>query len=55
MRTPDQRSLTEQMRDVITIANMAGMYDAADWMLDNFFDRRSDYIRTKDERRTLVK
>jgi hypothetical protein len=44
-KMPDQRSTTEQMRDLITIANLAGMYDAADWILDNFFDRRSDYIR----------
>lgn len=42
---PDQRSTTEQVRDLVTIANMMGMYDAADWILDNYFERRSDYIR----------
>ena len=45
----DQRSVTEQMRDVVTMANLMGKYDAADWILDNFFERRSDYIETPDD------
>jgi hypothetical protein len=43
-RQQDQRSVTEQMRDVVTMANIMGKYDAADWILRNFFDRPSDYV-----------
>lgn len=45
---PSQASVTDQMRDLITMANIAGLYDAADWLLDNFFERRSDYILPKE-------
>jgi hypothetical protein len=41
---PDQRSVTDQMRTLVTFATLAGLYDAADWVLDNFFDRRSDLV-----------
>lgn len=40
----DQRSITEQMRDVVTMANLMGKYDAADWILRTFFDRPSAYV-----------
>ena len=43
-RTPDQRSVTDQVRDTITMANLMGMYDAADWIVKAFFDRPSDYV-----------
>jgi len=43
-RQQDQRSVTEQMRDVVTMANIMGKYDAADWITHNFFDRPSDYV-----------
>jgi hypothetical protein len=29
---PDQRSLYEQLRDLVQLANRAGMYDAADFV-----------------------
>jgi hypothetical protein len=32
------------MRDVVTMANLMGKYDAADWITRNFFDRPSDYV-----------
>jgi hypothetical protein len=28
----DQRSLTDQLKDLILLANRNGMYDAADWL-----------------------
>lgn len=31
-RMPDQRSVTEQLRDLVGTANRLGMYDAADWL-----------------------
>jgi len=30
--TPDQRSVTEQLKDLIVLANQHGLYDAADWV-----------------------
>jgi len=43
-RVPDQRPLPDQVRTLVTLATIAGLYDAADWVLDNFFDRRSDWV-----------
>jgi len=40
----DTRPVIEQMRDVVTVAFLLGKDDAADWILDNYFDRRSDYV-----------
>jgi hypothetical protein len=34
VRMPDQRSLVDQLRDLIPLANRAGMYDAADYIRD---------------------
>ena len=30
LKMPDQRSVTDQLRDLVVMANRAGMYDAAD-------------------------
>ena len=43
-RLPDTRELPDQMRTLVTLAFVAGLEDAADWMLDNYFDKRSDYV-----------
>ena len=40
----DTRPTIEQMRDVVTMAHLMGKYDTADWILDNYFDKRSDYV-----------
>jgi hypothetical protein len=32
----DQRSVTDQMRDLVQLANRNGLYDAADWV-NRFF------------------
>ena len=37
---PDQRSLADQLRDLIPVANQMGMYDAADFL--------SQYVRLHD-------
>jgi hypothetical protein len=33
---PDQRSLTDQMRDLMILANVTKMYDAADYIAKKF-------------------
>lgn len=33
---PDQRSLTDQLKDVIRLATQNGLYDAADWITQNY-------------------
>lgn len=38
-RTTDQRPLQDQLKDLITMANKAGMYDAADWIRDRMTAR----------------
>lgn len=43
-RPADTRPLPDQMRTLVTLASIAGLFDAADWMLDNYFDKRSDYV-----------
>jgi hypothetical protein len=37
----DQRSLTEQLRELVLLANKAGLYDAADYVQQNILNRRS--------------
>jgi hypothetical protein len=44
----DQRSLTDQMRDLIPIANRKGLYDAADYIEKHFpaeYHRNAIYER----------
>jgi len=43
-RMPDQRSITEQMRDAVTMMNLMGLYDASDWVVKMFYERPSDYV-----------
>jgi len=31
-KMPDQRSVTDQLKDLIKFANQNGLYDAADWI-----------------------
>lgn len=40
MKFPDQRSLTDQLKDLMAIANREKMYDAADF-LRNYLERCS--------------
>lgn len=30
----DQRSVTEQLRELVALANKTGLYDAADWIVE---------------------
>lgn len=32
LMAPDQRSVTDQLRDLVLLANQNGLYDAADWL-----------------------
>ena len=33
IRMPDQRSVTDQLKDLIRLAHQNGLYDAADWVM----------------------
>lgn len=53
---PDQRSVTEQLLDLVKIANSAGMYDAAD-MVNSLLQEPMDrtyQIRVVEQRLALV-
>ena len=38
----NQRSLNEQLTDLITLANRNGLYDAADWLVEQIATREID-------------
>jgi hypothetical protein len=44
MLSQDQRSVTDQLNDLVTLANKHGLYDAADWLKSTL--RQNQYQST---------
>lgn len=50
---PDQRSVMDQLKDLVLLANQNGLYDAADWLrarLDQSSGVRDSMALTREER-----
>lgn len=46
---PDQRSVTDQLKDLVVLANRRGLYDAADW-IQSRLQKHNEYKHTYDHR-----